>query len=137
MSKEPLRFLLASDTTGHTAGYYVVSRGLREAGILVISLGYAEPHEIAEAALKEGADIIGYRIMDREPVPLVSALTEAMEELRIGHVTIVVGGIIRRDAIPALREMGVESVFGPGTRIADIVDFLARHKLHRAPRPSL
>ena len=124
MPERPLRFLLASDTSGHTAGYYVVARGLRDAGIEVIALGYAEPEEIAHSAQQEDVDVIGYRVMDRDPVALVSALRRALEERGLGHLPIVVGGIIRPDEVPQLHALGVRGVFGPGSRIPDIVDFV-------------
>lgn len=129
MERERLRFLLASDTSGHTAGYHVVLQGLRDAGIEVIALGYAEPQAVADAAVQEDADVIGYRIMDRDALTLVSKLKSALEERGVGDIPIVVGGIIRRDIIPTLKEMGVKGVFGPGSRIPDIVDFVLGQKV--------
>ena len=126
--QQPLRFLLGSDTSGHTAGYYVVAQGLRDAGMEVIALGHSEPREVADAALQEDVDFIGYRISDRDPVALISALRAAMEERGISHVPIIVGGIVRREAISTLREMGVAGVFGPGSRIPDIADFVYSHQ---------
>ena len=128
MTPDRLRFLLGSDTSGHTAGYFVVAQGLRDAGMEVIALGYAEPGEVADAALQEDVDFIGYRISDRDPVALISALRTAMEERGRCHVPIVVGGIVRKDAIPALKAMGVAGVFGPGSRIPDIADFVYAHR---------
>jgi methylmalonyl-CoA mutase C-terminal domain/subunit len=94
----------------------------------VIALGHGEPVEVADAALQEDADFIGYRIVDREPVALISALLEALEEREISRIPIVVGGIIRREAVSRLLELGVAGVFGPGSRIADIADFVHAQK---------
>ena len=107
-----MRFLLACDTSGHTAGYYVVAQGLRDAGMEVITLGHSEPAGVADAALQEDVDFIGYRISDRDAVTIISSLMTAMEERGISQVPIVVGGIIRREAVPILKEMGVTGVFG-------------------------
>ena len=128
MEQERIRFLLASDTSGHTAGYYVVAQGLRDAGMEVIALGHSEPAGVADAALQEDVDFIGYRISDRDPVTLISSLLAAMATRGIPTVPIVVGGIVRKDAIPALKEMGVAGVFGPGSRIPDIAEFIYAHK---------
>ena len=127
-----LRFILASDTSGHTAGYYVVAQGLRDAGMEVITLGHSEPAGVADAALQEDVDFIGYRISDRDAVTLISSLMTAMEERGISKVPIVVGGIIRREAVPILKEMGVTGVFGPGSRIPDIAEFVYAHRIHKA-----
>lgn len=126
-SQPPVRVLLASDTSGHTAGYYVVAQGLRDAGVEVIAVGYAEPEEIANTALQEDPHIIGYRIMDRDPLLLVASLRNALDALDIGNIPIVVGGIIRQDAIPTLKELGVVGVLGPGSSIPHIVNFVRQH----------
>lgn len=133
MAGRPIRFLLASDTSGHTAGYYVVARGLRDAGIEVVSLGYAEPEEVAHSAQQEDVDVIGYRVMDRDPVALVEALKRALEARGLGHLPLVVGGIVRPEEVPQLRALGVRAVFGPGSRIPDIVAFV-RGLVEGAPR---
>ena len=128
MGHQALRFLLASDTSGHTAGYYVVAQGLRDAGMEVIALGHSEPAGVADAALQEDVDFIGYRISDRDPIALISALQAAMEKREITHVPIVVGGVVRKETIPILEEMGVIGVFGPGSRLQDIAAFVYAHK---------
>ena len=128
MEQGGLRILLASDTSGHTAGYYVVAQGLRDAGMEVIALGHSEPAGVADAALQEDVDFIGYRISDRDPVSLISALQAAMEKREIAPVPIVVGGVVRKEAIPVLKQMGVIGVFGPGSRMQDIADFVYAHK---------
>ena len=128
MEHEGLRFLLASDTSGHTAGYYVVAQGLRDAGMEVIAVGHSEPAGVADAALQEDVDFIGYRISDRDPITLISSLRTAMEERDIAYLPIVVGGVVRKDAIPTLKQMGVAGVFGPGSRLADIAAFVYAHK---------
>ena len=134
MEQEKTRFLLGSDTPGHTAGYHVVARGLRDAGMEVISLGHAEPAEVADAALQEGVDFIGYRITDRDPIALVTALRSAMKRRGISHIPIIVRGVVLKDAIPALEELGVLGVFGPGSRIPDIAAFVFAHKAAESPK---
>ena len=133
MAQQRIRFLLASDTSGHTAGYYVVAQGLRDVGMEVIALGHSEPAGVADAALQEDVDFIGYRISDRDPVGLISALRAAMAERGISHLPIVVGGIVRQAVIPALKEMGVIGVFGPGSRMPDIAAFVYAHKATDTP----
>lgn len=133
MEDKSLRFLLASDTSGHTAGFYVVAQGLRDAGMEVIALGHSDPAGVADAALQEDVDFIGYRISDRDPITLISALQGAMEKREITHVPIVVGGVVRKDAIPVLKQMGVLGVFGPGSRMQDIAAFVYSHKQPGAP----
>ncbi len=116
-----IRFLLVADSPGHTTGYYVVARALREAGVEVILGGDAQPEQIVETAIQEDADWIGYRIMDREPLVVVSRLMEVLAERDQMHVRVVLGGIIARSDIERLKQLGVEAVFRPGSSLDDIV----------------
>ena len=40
---------------------------------------------------------------------------------------VTAGGIIPDDDIPALREAGVAEVFGPGTTIGEVAEYLRAH----------
>jgi methylmalonyl-CoA mutase C-terminal domain/subunit len=118
----PIRVLFASDTSGHTAGYHVVARGLRDAGFEVILTGRQLPNESASAALQEGADVVAIRIMDRDPVEHVGAILEAMRAAGIGDVPLLAGGIIAKRDADKLRSMGVAGVFRPGSKLSAIVE---------------
>jgi methylmalonyl-CoA mutase C-terminal domain/subunit len=122
----PIRFLLVADSPGHTTGYYVVARALRDAGVEVLLAGHAQPEEIVETAIQEDVDFIGYRIMDREPLALVSRLREALAARGHHDIHLVVGGIVARRDIPRLNQLGVEAVFRPGSKLDDIVAHVAR-----------
>ena len=100
----------------------------------VISLGHAEPAEVADAALQEDVDFVGYRITDRDPIALVTALRSAMKERGVSHIPIVVGGVVLQDAVPALEKLGVVGVFGPGSRIPDIAAFVYARQASVGPR---
>ena len=126
-----IRFLLVADSPGHTTGYYVVARALREAGIEVILGGFQQPSGIVEAASQEDVDYIGYRIMDREPPLVVSLLMERLKEKGLEHIQVVVGGIVPRWDVPKLKAMGVGEVFRPGAKLADIVAYVKEHA-HRS-----
>jgi methylmalonyl-CoA mutase cobalamin-binding domain/chain len=116
-----LRIFFASDTSGHTIGYHVVARGLRDAGFEVILAGRLLPDEAVKAAAEEGADVLAIRIMDRDPLEYVTALVERMRSSGIGDTPVLVGGIIGKRDAEKLAAMGVAGVFRPGSKIADIV----------------
>lgn len=123
MSRPP-KFLLACDSSGHTAGYHVVAMGLRDAGVEVVMIGHAEPEEVARAALEEGVDIVGYRVMDRDAGLLGVQLMKELADRSLGDVPVMIGGIVRRDARADLLRHGVKRVFGPGSRLSDITAFV-------------
>ena len=118
------KFLLACDSSGHTAGYHVIAMGLRDAGVEVLAIGYAEPEEVARAAQQEGVHMVGYRVMDRDAVTLGGLVKEQLSDRGLADLPVVIGGIVRRDARAELKKLGVNGVFGPGSKLQDITDFV-------------
>lgn len=134
-----LKIVLAADTAGHTTGYHVIARGLRDAGFEVVLAGHQIPRRIAEIAAEEDADVIGYRIMDGAPEILVPLLMDALETQGRGSIPVIVGGIVAPHLIPRLADLGVRAVFTPGTPLPAIVGWLRKHakgaRSARAARP--
>lgn len=115
-----MRIVLVQDSAGHSTGYHVVARALREAGFEVILGGVLLPAGIAWLAADEGADAIGYRIMDASPVILVGRLREEMIRQGAGDIPIMVGGIVPDEDLPRLEALGVAAVFRPGATFDEI-----------------
>ena len=129
----PARIVFASDTSGHSMGYHVVARALRDAGFEVILTGRLMPDAVANVAVQENADLVAYRLMDRDPGEMVRALLAALEREGIADRPVLVGGIIGKAAAATIREAGVAGVFGPGARLTEIVA-CARESLAQHPR---
>ncbi len=55
---------------------------------------------------------------------LFPRVMELLIENDMDDVLVVTGGIIPDEDVPALNEMGVKGVFGPGTPTNEIVDFI-------------
>lgn len=117
----PRRILFASDTSGHSIGYHVVALAFRDAGFEVIMTGHQRPAEAITAVLQENADLVAFRVMDRDPVVVGKALLDAMQEEGLDDRPLLMGGIISRAEADALRVAGVAGVFGPGAKLGDIV----------------
>ncbi len=127
-----MRILLVQDSTGHSTGYHVVARGLRDAGMEVVLGGALIPRQIAQLAGEEAADAIGYRIMDASPSILVERVAEELRRLGLTGIPVVVGGIVPAEDRARLAELGVAGVFEPGATLESIADFfrgLARKAL--------
>jgi methylmalonyl-CoA mutase cobalamin-binding domain/chain len=127
-----MRILLVQDSTGHSTGYHVVARGLRDAGMEVILGGALIPRQIAQLAGEEAPDAIGYRIMDAAPAILVERLVEELRRLGLGDIPVVVGGIVADEDRRRLAGLGVASIFEPGATLESIAEFfrgLARKAL--------
>jgi methylmalonyl-CoA mutase C-terminal domain/subunit len=118
---------------GHDRGAKVIARALRDAGMEVIYTGLRQTAEqIVAAALQEDADVIGVSILSGAPMHICARLMELIREKGLGHITVLVGGIIPDVDIPKLQAMGVAGIFLPGRPMQDIVDFINSHVQPRA-----
>jgi methylmalonyl-CoA mutase cobalamin-binding domain/chain len=122
----PKRIVLAKiGLDGHDRGVKVVARGLRDAGFHVIYAGLWQPPEaVVQAVADEDADWLGLSLLSGAHMTLVPRVLELLHEKGLEHVGVIVGGIIPEEDIAQLKQMGVTAVFGPGTPIPQIVEFL-------------
>jgi len=130
---DKIRVLIAKPgLDGHDRGAKVVARALRDAGMEVIYTGLRQtPEMIAEAALQEDVDVIGLSILSGAHMTLFPRVIKLLRENGMGDVIVIGGGIIPREDIPALQEMGVSAILGPGTPLKDIVEHI-RQEVARA-----
>ncbi|TDA29278.1 MAG: methylmalonyl-CoA mutase [Archaeoglobi archaeon] len=126
-----IRVLIAKPgLDGHDRGAKVVARGLRDAGFEVIYTGIRRtPAEIAETALQEDVDVVGLSILSGAHMELIPLVLEELKKRGIEpnkDVLVLVGGIIPKDDAEKLLKMGVSMIFGPGTKLSEIVDFIKK-----------
>jgi methylmalonyl-CoA mutase C-terminal domain/subunit len=128
MNKGRIRVLLAKPgLDGHDRGAKVVARALRDAGMEVIYTGIRQtPEMIVEAAIQEDVDVIGLSILSGAHLELFPAIIQGLKKKGREDVLVVAGGIVPEDDVPALQQMGVRAVFGPGTSTQDIVRFIQK-----------
>lgn len=133
-TSSPLRIVLAKvGLDGHDRGIKVVARALRDAGMHVIYAGlWQTPEAVVRTVADEDAGWLGLSLLSGAHMTLVPRVLELLKEAGLEHVGLLVGGIIPEADIPKLLEMGVARVFGPGTSMQEIVDYLkqeseARH----------
>ncbi|MEJ2732888.1 MAG: cobalamin B12-binding domain-containing protein [Anaerolineae bacterium] len=126
MSEKKIRVLIAKPgLDGHDRGAKVIARTLRDAGMEVVYTGIRQtPEMIAEAALQEDVDVIGLSILSGAHMALFPRVMDLLRENDMVDVLVVAGGIIPDEDVPALNEMGIKGIFGPGTSTDTIVAFI-------------
>ncbi len=135
MTPSPIRVLVAKPgLDGHDRGAKVVARGLRDAGMEVIYTGlHRSPNQIAEAALQEDVAVVGLSVLSGAHGTLVPKIIDALAARGMKDVMVVVGGIIPDADIEELEAGGVAKVFGPGSRVEDIVTYIQQRASERSP----
>jgi isobutyryl-CoA mutase small subunit len=110
---------------GHDRGAKVVARALRDAGMEVIYTGlHQTPEQIVETAIQEDADAVGLSIHSGAHMTLFPKVVALLRERGVDDVFVFGGGIIPKEDVPALKELGIEEIFTPGTSTTAIVDWL-------------
>ena len=119
-----IRVLIAKPgLDGHDRGAKLIERALRDAGMEVIYTGLRQtPQMITTAALQEDVDVVGMSILSGAHMTLVPRVIESLKEAGLNDVAVFVGGIIPEEDWPALKEMGVCAVYGPGTTTQQVID---------------
>ena len=122
---------------GHSNGAEQIAVKARDVGMEVVYDGIRlTPAEIVTSALDEGVHAIGLSILSGSHAVLVIDVLDGLREAGLGHVPVIVGGIIPDDDARKLRAAGVRHVYTPRdydmTRImAEIVETIAEAYLPR------
>ncbi|RPI22497.1 MAG: cobalamin B12-binding domain-containing protein [Actinobacteria bacterium] len=125
----PIRILIAKPgLDGHDRGAKVVARALRDAGCEVIYTGlHQTPEQIARAAVDEDVKGVGLSTLSGAHMTLFPRVVQALADLGASDVLVFGGGIIPEGDVEPLREAGVAAVFGPGTSLAEIRQWVQEH----------
>jgi methylmalonyl-CoA mutase, C-terminal domain len=135
-STRPARVLVTKiGLDGHDRGSRVVAAALRDAGMEVIYTGpWQSIPEVVRLAMQEDVDVIGISSLATDHL-LVPKLMLALREADMGHVGVVIGGIVPDDEEVMLRESGVDRVFHPGSNLDHIVAFVSERAAEAQRHP--
>jgi methylmalonyl-CoA mutase C-terminal domain/subunit len=125
-SAKKIRVLIAKPgLDSHDRGAKVVARALRDAGMEVIYTGLRQtPEQIVETALQEDVDVIGLSILSGAHKALFPRIMELLEQKGLTDMMVFAGGIIPEEDILELKKLGIKGIFGPGTPMETIIQFV-------------
>jgi len=110
---------------GHDRGAKTITRALRDHGFEVIYTGlHQTPEQIAETVLQEDADGVGLSLLSGAHLTLFPRVMEELRSRDLGDVLVFGGGVIPDADARALREQGVAEIFGPGSSLKAIGQWL-------------
>ena len=123
----PRRILIAKPgLDGHDRGAKVIARALRDAGNEVIYSGlHQTPEQIAATAVDEDVAAVGLSSLSGAHLTLFPRVVELLRKAGAGRVVVFGGGIIPEGDVATLEVAGLAAVFGPGTSLTEITDWVA------------
>jgi methylmalonyl-CoA mutase C-terminal domain/subunit len=124
--KRPYRIVVAKPgLDGHDRGAKTITRALRDHGFEVIYTGlHQTPEQIAETVLQEDADGVGLSLLSGAHLTLFPRVMEELRNRDLGDVLVVGGGVIPSADARVLQEQGVAKIFGPGSSLTAIGEWL-------------
>ena len=123
--KKKLRIIIARlGMDSHWRGSIVVARALRDAGMEVIYLGNQMPDAIVQTALQEDADVIGLSTLSGNHMVLTPEVIKRLEQAGLEDKVVILGGAIPPADVPKLKTLGVGEVFGSGSSLEHIIQYL-------------
>jgi len=110
-----LKFLVGKPgLDGHSNGAEQIAVRARDCGMDIAYEGIRlTPSEIVKAAQTDQAHVVGLSILSGSHIPLVEDLMVQMRDAGLGHIPVIVGGIIPDDDAARLKAMGVSRVYTP------------------------
>lgn len=126
MSSSKIRVVIGKPgLDGHDRGAKVVARALRDAGMEVIYTGlHQSPENIVEIAIQEDVNVIGLSVLSGAHTQLFVRVIELLKERNADDILVFGGGIIPDEDAEELINIGVAAIFGPGSPLDDIVNFV-------------
>ena len=128
-SRAKIRVVIAKPgLDGHDRGAKVVARALRDAGMEVIYTGlHQSPQDIVNIAIQEDVNAIGLSILSGAHNVLFERVVELLKSNSMDDILVFGGGIIPDEDKKNLEAMGVNAIFGPGTPLDEIVDYVEKN----------
>ncbi|HLN05767.1 MAG TPA: cobalamin-dependent protein, partial [Acidimicrobiales bacterium] len=108
----------------HDVGARYIMRKLVDAGMEVVFIRFALIGELVDAAVQEDAEVIGLSVLTGGHLVLAADLMEALREAGLDDRLVVIGGVIADEDHAKLHSLGVDGVFGPGSKPDAIVAFI-------------
>jgi len=108
----------------HWRGALTISRYLRDKGHEVIFIGNQTPDAIVEIALQEDVNLIGLSTLAGNHMVYVPEVMDSLKKREASDIPVILGGIVPEKDRSALREKGVNAIFGPGESMEYIGNYI-------------
>ncbi|HEY7583399.1 MAG TPA: cobalamin B12-binding domain-containing protein [Acidimicrobiia bacterium] len=122
----PTRILIAKPgLDGHDRGAKVIARALRDAGFEVIYSGlHQTPEQIVATAIDEDVAAVGLSSLSGAHLTLFPRVVELLRQKDADDIVVFGGGVIPEADAVTLKEAGLAAIFGPGTSLGEIADWV-------------
>jgi len=105
---------------GHDRGAKVIASGFADMGFDVeIGPLFQMPRDVARQAIEGDVHVVGISSQAAGHRTLVPKVVEHLKDMGGDNIEVILGGVVPTADRPALRDVGVKLIFGPGSSVTD------------------
>ncbi|QJU57526.1 methylmalonyl-CoA mutase [Sphingomonas sp. AP4-R1] len=132
--RAPRMFVAKMGQDGHDRGANLVSSAFGDLGFDVLAGPlFQTPAEAAKMAIAADVDVVGASSLAAGHKTLIPELIGHLREAGRGDIRVVAGGVIPAQDYQALRDAGVQAIFGPGTNLVLAAEEVLKLLGHNMP----
>ena len=134
LGRRPRMLVAKMGQDGHDRGANLVSSMFGDLGFEVVPGPlFQTPAETAALALAEDVDVVGASSLAAGHKTLIPELIGHLREAGRADIKVIAGGVIPAQDYQALRDAGVQAIFGPGTNLVKAAEEVLRLLGHNMP----
>ncbi len=108
----------------HYRGAMMVARHLVQRGMEVVYIGNRLPEEIVRTVIDEDAQVLGLSSLSGNHMVMVPRILALLRQEGVERVKVLLGGVIPTEDQKELLSQGVSAVFGTGSSLDAIADWI-------------
>ncbi len=118
LGRRPRMLVAKMGQDGHDRGANLVSSMFGDLGFEIVPGAlFQTPAEVAALALAKDVDVVGASSLAAGHKTLIPELIGHLREAGRADIKVIAGGVIPAQDYQALRDAGVQAIFGPGTNL--------------------
>ena len=134
LGRKPRMLVAKMGQDGHDRGANLVSSMFGDLGFDIIPGPlFQTPGEAATLAIEKGVDVVGASSLAAGHKTLIPELIGHLRDAGRADIKVVAGGVIPAQDYQALRDAGVQAIFGPGTNLIAAAEEVLRLLGHNMP----
>ncbi len=134
LGRRPRMLVAKMGQDGHDRGANLVSSMFGDLGFQVVPGPlFQTPAEAAALALAEDVDVVGASSLAAGHKTLIPELIGHLRDAGRADIKVIAGGVIPAQDYQALRDAGVQAIFGPGTNLVKAAEEVLRLLGHNMP----
>ena len=108
----------------HDRGLRLIASRCKDAGFEVVYASYSQPEEVVKMAIQEDVDVVGMSFFTSDYEAHLPKVVQGLKDNNLGHVMVVLGGVIPDEDHDWLKKEGVREIYGAGSDVNGFIGLI-------------